>query len=100
MSTESKQTEPQILLRNLVAQDYLSLRASMEEAYDGTDTTPWRRQDIQRLVSLFPEGQLCIEIDGSVVATALAIIVDYSRLGDLHTFSEVTDNFRFSTHEA
>lgn len=100
MTSDISHNEPQIVLRNLRVKDYLDLKASMQEAYDGTDTTPWRKQDIERLVNLFPEGQLCIEIEGTVVATALAIIVDYSKLGDLHTFKEVTDNYRFNTHDS
>ncbi len=99
MSTDTQNTEPHIILRQLLAQDYLDLKASMVEAYDGTDTTPWRRQDIERLVDLFPDGQLCIEVDGRVVATALALIVNYTKLGDRHTFREVTDNFHFTTHD-
>jgi predicted amidohydrolase/ribosomal protein S18 acetylase RimI-like enzyme len=99
MTTDTSHTEPQIILRKLRAKDYLDLKASMVEAYDGTDTSPWRKQDIERLVTLFPEGQLCIEVEGQVVATALAIIVDYGKLGDAHTFRQATDNFNFTTHD-
>lgn len=42
----------------------------MVKAYDGTDTSFWRKQNIERLVALFSESQLCIEIKGEVVANA------------------------------
>ena len=100
MNIDISSNEPQIVLRNLRTKDYLSLRAAMVQAYDGTDTTPWLKHEIDRLINLFPEGQLCIEIEGVVVAIALAIIVDSNKLSALHTFSEVTDNFNFSTHDS
>ncbi len=47
-----------------------------------------------------PEGQLCIEDNGKVVAAALAMIVDYQAFGNKHTYSEITNNSgTLSTHD-
>lgn len=91
-------TEARIVLRSLLLEDYQDTKKAMLEAYAGTDTEPWGIEDIQRLIDVFPDGQLCIEVDGKVAALALAIIVDYSKYGDKHTFKQITGNYSFSTH--
>jgi predicted amidohydrolase/ribosomal protein S18 acetylase RimI-like enzyme len=89
--------EPQILLRQLRLDDYRDLRASMQDAYAGTGHDPWSEEEIQTLIDRFPDGQLCIEMDGKVAASALSLIVDYEKFGDRHTFLEITGNGTFAT---
>ena len=91
--------EPQIQLRYLRLDDYRALRESMKDAYAGSGQAPWTEQEIQTLIDKFPEGQLCIEIDGKVAATALSLIVDPRKLGRSHTFDDVTAGGTFSTHD-
>lgn len=91
--------EPKILLRTLEVDDYAALRESMKEAYAGSGNEPWTRREIQTLIRKFPDGQLCIEMDDKVVATALSLIVDYKKFGDRHTFEQITDDGKFSTHD-
>ncbi|HMO39781.1 MAG TPA: bifunctional GNAT family N-acetyltransferase/carbon-nitrogen hydrolase family protein [Saprospiraceae bacterium] len=88
-----------IKLRNLKIDDYKDLKASMIEAYAGIGGEYWRKKNIEKLLHIFPEGQLCIEVDGKVVASALSIIVSYRRFGDDHTYRQVTGNYSFNTHD-
>ena len=39
-----------------------------------------------------------MEVDGKVVAIALAIRVKYDRFGDNHTYYEITGGYTFKTH--
>jgi predicted amidohydrolase/GNAT superfamily N-acetyltransferase len=87
-----------IELRNLYFEDYFQLKEAMIEAYAGIGGDYWQLDDIKKLLDLFPEGQLCVLVDGKVVASALSIIVDYSKFGDQHTFREITGNYTFNTH--
>ncbi len=98
-NTDTKSNTSIIKLRHLEIDDYLALRDSMERAYEGTQITVWQKRELQKLVKRFPEGQICIEVDGVVVAIALSIIVDYKKFGDKHTFEEITANHTFTTHE-
>ena len=61
----------------------------------GTDA----QDEYNNLLRKFPEGQICIEDNGQVVAAALAIIVDYSKFGDKHTYAKITGNGKFDTHD-
>jgi predicted amidohydrolase/GNAT superfamily N-acetyltransferase len=86
-------------LRALKKEDYLDLKSAMISAYEGMEETYWQEKSIDKLIELFPEGQLCIEVNGKVVASALCIIVDYKKLGEKHTYAQATGNYSFSTHD-
>ena len=63
-------------LRNLKFEDYKELKNSMVESYPDMANSYWRANDIERLLSIFPDGQLVILADGKVVGSALSLIVD------------------------
>ncbi|MFZ4428659.1 MAG: GNAT family N-acetyltransferase [Saprospiraceae bacterium] len=88
-----------IELRNLQFEHYFGLREAMIEAYAGIGGDFWFADDIRKLLEIFPEGQICLLVDGKVVASALSIIVNYRKFGDNHTFQEITGNYTFSTHD-
>ncbi|MEW6470449.1 MAG: bifunctional GNAT family N-acetyltransferase/carbon-nitrogen hydrolase family protein [Bacteroidota bacterium] len=87
-----------IEVRNLKLSDYMGLYESMREAYRNWHGSVWPQEHIQKLLSIFPEGQLVVLVNGKVVGTALSIIVNYDDFGDDHTYREITGNYTFSTH--
>ncbi len=89
----------QIELRNLLLEDYEGLTESMKKAYPGWQDALWKRGQIKDLLTKFPEGQLCILVNGKVAGSALSIIVDYKKYGDKHTYEQITGNCTFSTHD-
>lgn len=88
-----------LTLRNMKLSDYEELEELMQLAYHSLADASWEKRNIKKLLSKFPEGQLCIEVDGKMVAVALAIIVDYKKYGDNHTYDEITGSETFSTHD-
>ncbi|MBC8986565.1 bifunctional GNAT family N-acetyltransferase/carbon-nitrogen hydrolase family protein [Pedobacter sp. N36a] len=88
-----------IELRKLTLADYNDLKESMSQAYDTLGGQIWSKSSIERLLKLFPEGQLCISVDDKVVACSLSIIVDYDEYGDKHTYKNITGDYSFSTHD-
>lgn len=86
-------------LRNLEMKDYLDLKESMEKAYKGYEDPIWEEHHIRRLLDKFPEGQLCVLVNGQVVGSALSLIVDYKKFGDNHTYEQITGNDSFNTHD-
>ncbi|PTB93733.1 carbon-nitrogen hydrolase [Marivirga lumbricoides] len=87
-----------ITLENLKLKNYRSLISSMKKAYAGWDDL-WEEKHIKTLIEKFPEGQLCVLVNGKVAGCALSIIVDYSTFGDNHTYQEITGNETFITHD-
>jgi predicted amidohydrolase/ribosomal protein S18 acetylase RimI-like enzyme len=88
-----------LVVRNLKIKDYERIEEIMEGAYTLMNDV-WTKAQIRKLIRLFPDGQLCIEDNGRVVAFALSIIVDYDKFGDAHTYKTITGDETFSTHNA
>lgn len=88
-----------IEVRNLRIEDYLQLKHSMIEAYPNWAGSYWEEHHIRKLLEKFPDGQICIEVDGKVVGSALSLIIDGSKFDDDHTYQEITGNFTFDTHD-
>ena len=88
----------EIETRILQLSDYNSLKESMLKAYDKWQTAFWKETHIKKLVEIFPEGQLCVAIDGKVAGCALSIIVNYDDFGDEHKYTDITGNYTFNTH--
>ncbi|MRT93950.1 carbon-nitrogen hydrolase family protein [Ancylomarina sp. 16SWW S1-10-2] len=89
---------PLIELRHLQYEDYYSLKNVSIKAYSGIGGQFWSKDNLKNLLQLFPEGQICITSNGKVVACALSIIVDYNKIGENHTYKQVTGDYTFSTH--
>lgn len=87
----------EVKVRPLKEEDYKGLKEAMSAAYEGLGSV-WRENSIKKLIEVFPEGQLCVEVDGKVAACALSIIVQYKLFGDDHTYEEITGNYTFNTH--
>jgi predicted amidohydrolase/GNAT superfamily N-acetyltransferase len=62
------------------------------------DEDYWDANSIRKLIKIFPEGQICVTVNEVVVGCALAIIVDYNKFGDNHTYKQITGNSTFKTH--
>ncbi|GAA3999059.1 bifunctional GNAT family N-acetyltransferase/carbon-nitrogen hydrolase family protein [Hymenobacter fastidiosus] len=86
-----------LVLRTLRRSDFKAVKAIMDKVYSNMEGS-WSAEEFGALVRKFPEGQICIEDNGQVVAAALAIIVQYSDFGDRHTYAKITGNGKFHTH--
>ncbi|WP_231569827.1 bifunctional GNAT family N-acetyltransferase/carbon-nitrogen hydrolase family protein [Hymenobacter sp. APR13] len=71
----------------------------MDKVYSNMEGA-WSQEEYNNLLKKFPEGQICIEDNGQVVAAALAIIVQYSDFGDRHTYAKITGHGKFDTHNS
>jgi len=92
--------EKKVVLRHLTLKDYKDLKEAMIEAYTGSRMSYWSEESIQSILQVFPEGQLCVEVNGKVVAGALSLIINYDKFGDNHTYKQITGDYSFSTHDA
>jgi predicted amidohydrolase/GNAT superfamily N-acetyltransferase len=88
-----------IQTRNLQLTDYNNLKESMLKAYPNWEGAYWKETHIEKLLKIFPEGQLCISVNGKVAGCALSIMVDYQQFGDTHTYQQITGGYTFNTHD-
>lgn len=84
--------------RKLAIADYEELRETMSKAYPTMSESIWTKKNIEKLIRIFPEGQICITVDDKIAAVALSLIVNYQLFGDDHTYKEITGNSTFNTH--
>lgn len=85
-------------VRTLQMADYRQLSQSFTRVYsDGSDVF-WTREQIKKLITIFPEGQVVTVVDDKIVGCALSIIVDYDKVKNDHTYAFVTGNETFNTH--
>ncbi len=87
-----------IEIRYLKISDYQELTSSMNEAYPNWPGVYLKESHLQKLLEVFPEGQIAIVVNGVVVGSALSIIIKYDYFGDEHTYKEITGNYTFNTH--
>lgn len=91
-------TISKVELRNLEIEDYKELKKSMIEAYPQMAESYWKEAHIEKLLQVFPEGQLVIVADGVVVGSALSILVTENFAFKTKTYRQITGNYSFSTH--
>lgn len=89
--------ETKIRLRRIERGDYEALVAMQRRCFPGMEL--WTREEIESQVSIFPEGQLCIELEGEVVASANSLIVDYDRYEDWHDWTRISDDGMIRNHQ-
>ena len=87
-----------IQVRNLTLEDYSDLTESTKEAYHNQLGT-WTVDEIKELLAIFPQGQLCVEVDGKVVASALSIVVNSKKTNIESNYDTITSNGKFLKHD-
>ncbi len=89
-----------IELQFLTIDDYQELKLAMIEAYSTMPGSYWGEEQIQSLIEKFPAGQVVIKANGQIAGCALSIIIDQSKFEGQHTYSDITGDYTFSTHDA
>lgn len=87
-----------LVLRHSRLSDFDDIAEVMDLAYK-KEGGAWTRGQFAAQLSRFPEGQLCIEDKGRVVAAAASMIVDYDRFGDRHTYQRITGRGFLTNHD-
>ena len=87
-----------IELEFLKIEDYQELKEAMVASYVTMPDSIWKEEQIKKLVSEFPEGQVVIKINNQIAGCALCIMVDYDKFEDNHTYKDITGNYTFNTH--
>ncbi len=87
-----------IELAYLTIEDYQELKEAMIESYRHMPGSYWKERHIEKLLKIFPEGQIVIKVNGHIAGCALSIIVKQSLTEETHTYREITAEYSFDTH--
>lgn len=92
-----KEFEWNITVRQLTLDDFDDLVAMQGECFPGM--FPWKREQIESQISIFPEGQLGIEIDGVLVASSSSLVLEFDPSLEWHNWKAVSDEGYIRNHK-
>ena len=84
-------------VRPLTMDDYDDLVAMQLRCFPGMK--PWGREQIESQLKIFPEGQLCVEIDGKLAASASSLILNYESGLAWHDWKKIADQGMIRNHK-
>ncbi len=87
-----------VALRLLTPKDYPAFRIAAEEAYNDIEMSSWELESYQKLLDIFPEGQIAVTVNDEIAGVALTLQVEGRFADTAHTYRQVTNNDTFSTH--
>jgi predicted amidohydrolase len=86
-----------LVLRPLRLEDFDDIVRLQSRCFPGMKT--WTREQIASQISIFPAGQIALEIDGRLVASSSSLILDYDPHLEWHNWGAVSDNGFIRNHQ-
>lgn len=89
------------VIRNYKKEDFDRLIQIQRESFPPPFPSDlwWNEEQLENHVTLFPEGALCIEIDGEMAGSMTGLIVDFDPEHPNHTWEEITDGGYIRNHD-
>lgn len=84
-----RQFERQIIVRPIRITDYDQIVALQLKSFPGMK--PWMKEQIESQIAVFPEGQICVEYEGRIVASSSSLILDFALYSEWHDWREIAD---------
>ncbi|MFP3388091.1 GNAT family N-acetyltransferase [Brevibacillus sp. SIMBA_040] len=87
-------------IRNYTQSDFFELIQIQAESFPPPYPSEqwWNQEQLTNHVTLFPEGAICVEIDGVLAGSMTALIVSFDPSHPEHSWGEVTDNGYIRNH--
>jgi ribosomal protein S18 acetylase RimI-like enzyme len=92
-----KQFEKKIKLRQLNLGDYEAVIELQQKCFPGMKT--WTKEQFESLVSVFPEGQLCVLLGKKIIASCNSLIVDFDEYHETHTWRDISGQGYATNHD-
>lgn len=88
------------VIRNYTERDFPDLIRIQQESFPPPFPSElwWNTEQLKNHVTLFPEGALCIEVNGEIAGSMTGLIVDFDPDHPDHTWEEITDNGYIRNH--
>ena len=92
-----KDFERRIRVRQLRLDDYDEIAEMAIKCFPGMK--PWLREQFESMITIFPNGQLCVEYDGQLVASSSGLILDFDLYSEWHDWKQVSDDGYIRNHD-
>lgn len=90
------QFEKKIIIRNIVRADFENIIELQNVCFP--NMLPWKIEQLESHIRIFPEGQICVEYDGIIIGSCSSLIVNFDEYLEQHTYAEITDKGYIRTH--
>lgn len=89
------------IIRNYREEDFDALINIQRECFPPPfpDDLLWNREQLTSHLAHYPEGALCIEIEGELAGSLTGMLMDFDEDSSSHNWEQVTDSGYISTHE-
>lgn len=88
--------QKKVVVRSIQMDDYDQIVDIQTLCFPGMQ--PWSREQIASQISIFPEGQICVEYNGKVVASSSSLIIDFDMYGEKHSWFDIADRGMIRNH--
>lgn len=89
------------VIRNYNKDDFMELISIQKESFPPPFPSDlwWNENQLSNHTSLFPEGALCVEIDGILAGSITGLMVNFDLEHPDHSWEEITDNGYIKNHD-
>lgn len=91
-----KHFETKIIVRQIRQEDFEQIVHLQEKCFPGM--SPWSPEQFESQLSIFPEGQICLEYKGNVVASSCSLVLDFDLYSAWHNWKEIADGGFIRNH--
>lgn len=90
------------IIRTYTKEDFQDLIRIQQEAFPPPFPSElwWNEEQLNNHVELFPEGALCVEVEGVICGSITGLITNFDKNHPSHTWEEATDNGYITNHAA
>ncbi|MEK3883685.1 GNAT family N-acetyltransferase [Paenibacillus sp. PL2-23] len=93
---QTSHSEKKIIIRNIERDDFDKIIALQNICFPNMD--PWKLDQLESHIRTFPDGQMCVELDGDIIGSCSSLIVNFDDYLEQHTYSEITDKGYIRNH--
>lgn len=88
------------IIRSYTKDDFEQLITVQKEAFPPPfpEELLWNTEQLNNHITLFPEGALCVEIEGRIAGSITGLIVQLAKGDEDHSWADITDNGYIRNH--
>ncbi|WP_079909169.1 GNAT family N-acetyltransferase [Paenibacillus sp. 32352] len=88
------------LVRSYTKADFADLIHIQEQSFPPPFPSElwWNEEQLNQHVTLFPQGALCVELEGKIAASITGLMIDFDPNHAEHTWEEITDGGYIRNH--
>jgi GNAT superfamily N-acetyltransferase len=96
LNIELKDFERRIILRSLKPTDYEDVIVLQKKCFPEMKT--WSIEQFNSQISIFNDGQICVEYENRIVASSSSLVLDFSLYSEWHGWTEIADGGFIRNH--